>query len=295
MNSDLTLLEYCYDRIYQYWHLMRFHKPIGIFLLLWPALWALWIAGKGSPQPLVAGIIVAGVVVMRAAGCVINDYADRQFDPLVSRTRNRPIAAGRVTKHEALVLFAGLCLTAFGLVLLLNTMTILLSFVGAFLAASYPFMKRYTHLPQLYLGLAFGWAVPMVFAAQTDSVPRSAWLLYIATILWALAYDTMYAMVDREEDLKIGVKSTAILFGELDRVFIGIIQGLVLLTLYLVGNHETFGLYYYSGLSAGAVFFVYQQSLIFDRSRDGCFQAFRNNNWFGAVVFLGILMQYQVG
>ncbi|MCI0668704.1 MAG: UbiA family prenyltransferase, partial [Methylococcaceae bacterium] len=157
------------------------------------------------------------------------------------------------------------------------------------------FMKRYTHLPQLYLGLAFGWAVPMVFAAQTDSVPRSAWLLYIATILWALAYDTMYAMVDREEDLKIGVKSTAILFGELDRVFIGIIQGLVLLTLYLVGNHETFGLYYYSGLSAGAVFFVYQQSLIFDRSRDGCFQAFRNNNWFGAVVFLGILMQYQVG
>ncbi|MCI0668548.1 MAG: UbiA family prenyltransferase, partial [Methylococcaceae bacterium] len=151
---------------------MRFHKPIGIFLLLWPALWALWIAGKGSPQPLVAGIIVAGVVVMRAAGCVINDYADRQFDPLVSRTRNRPIAAGRVTKHEALVLFAGLCLTAFGLVLLLNTMTILLSFVGAFLAASYPFMKRYTHLPQLYLGLAFGWAVPMVFAAQTDSVPR---------------------------------------------------------------------------------------------------------------------------
>jgi 4-hydroxybenzoate polyprenyltransferase len=295
VKSDLTLPEYLYDRMYQYWHLMRFHRPIGIFLLLWPALWALWIAGKGSPQPLVVAVIVAGVVIMRAAGCVVNDYADRQFDPLVSRTRDRPIAAGRVTKNEALLLFGGLCLTAFGLVLLLNRMTILLSFVGAFLAASYPFMKRYTHLPQIYLGLAFGWAVPMVFAAQTESLPRSAWLLYIATILWALAYDTMYAMVDREDDLKIGVKSTAILFGDLDRIFIGIIQGLVLLTLYLVGNLESFGLYFYSSLIAGAGFAVYQQTLIFNRSPEGCFRAFLNNNWFGAAVFLGILMQYWMG
>jgi 4-hydroxybenzoate polyprenyltransferase len=295
VNSDLTLIEYLYDRIYQYWHLMRFHRPIGIFLLLWPALWALWIAGKGSPDPLVAAVIVAGVVIMRAAGCVINDYADRQFDPLVSRTRDRPIAAGRVDKSEALLLFAVLCLIAFGLVLLLNTLTILLSFVGAFLAASYPFMKRYTYLPQVYLGMAFGWAVPMVFAAQTESVPRTAWLLYIATILWALAYDTMYAMVDREEDLRIGVKSTAILFGDLDRPFIGIIQGLVLLTLWLVGHTESFGSIYHYGLAAGAALAVYQQTLIFDRSRDGCFRAFLNNNWFGAAIFLGILMQYWLG
>jgi 4-hydroxybenzoate polyprenyltransferase len=262
---------------------------------LWPALWALWIAGNGSPDPRIVAVIVGGVVIMRAAGCVINDYADRQFDPLVSRTRNRPIAAGRVTRNEALVLFASLCLTAFGLVLLLNTMTILLSFIGVFLAASYPFMKRYTHLPQIYLGLAFGWAVPMVFAAQTESLPRSAWLLYIATILWALAYDTMYAMVDREEDLKIGVKSTAILFGDLDRVFIGIIQALVFATLYLVGDHESFGIYYYSGLLAAAVLAVYQQTLIFRRSQHGCFRAFLNNNWLGAVVFSGILLQYRLG
>ncbi len=295
MNSDLTLIEYLYDRIYQYWRLMRFHRPIGIFLLLWPALWALWIAGKGSPDPLVAAVIVAGVVVMRAAGCVINDYADRQYDPLVSRTRSRPIAAGRVDKNEAMLLFALLCLIAFGLVLLLNTLTILLSFVGAFLAASYPFMKRYTYLPQVYLGMAFGWAVPMVFAAQTETLPRSAWLLYIATILWALAYDTMYAMVDREEDLKIGVKSTAILFGDLDRLFIGIIQGLVLLTLWLVGDTESFGSLYNYSLVAGAALAIYQQTLIFDRSRGGCFRAFLNNNWFGAAIFIGILMQYRFG
>lgn len=274
---------------------MRFHKPIGIFLLLWPAMWALWIAGKGSPQPLVVGVIVAGVVLMRAAGCVINDYADRQFDPLVSRTRDRPIAAGRVTANEALVLFAGLGLAAFSLVLLLNTLTILLSFVGAFLAASYPFMKRYTHLPQIYLGVAFGWAVPMVFAAQTESLPQTAWLLYIATILWALAYDTMYAMVDREDDIKIGVKSTAILFADMDRIFIGVIQGMVLLTLGLIGRDESFGLSYYFGLAVAAGFSVYQQSLIFNRSRDGCFKAFLNNNWFGAVIFLGLLLEYWIG
>lgn len=292
MNNELTLTEYLYDRIYQYWHLMRFHKPIGIFLLLWPALWALWIAGKGSPDPLVAAVIVAGVVVMRAAGCVINDYADRQYDPLVSRTRDRPIAAGRVSKTEALLLFSSLCLIAFGLVLLLNTMTILLSVVGVFLAASYPFIKRYTHLPQIYLGLAFGWAVPMVFAAQTEFLPRPAWLLYIATILWALAYDTMYAMVDREDDLKIGVKSTAILFGDLDRIFIGIIQALVISTLYFAGQNESFGLVYHAGLVAASALAVYQQTLIFDRTREGCCKAFLNNNWFGAVIFLGILMQY---
>ncbi|MGH8474633.1 MAG: 4-hydroxybenzoate octaprenyltransferase [Methylococcales bacterium] len=274
---------------------MRFHKPIGIFLLLWPALWALWIAGKGSPNVLVAAVIVSGVVVMRAAGCVINDYADRQFDPLVSRTRNRPIAAGRVTKSEALALFCVLSSCAFSLVLLLNTLTILMSFVGLFLATSYPFMKRHTYFPQVYLGLAFGWAVPMTFAAQTESVPKTAWLLYIATILWALAYDTMYAMVDRDEDLRIGVKSTAILFADLDRFFIGIIQALVILTLYLAGHVESFGYYYHLGLIAASLSAIYQQCLIYDRSQAACFQAFLNNNWFGAAVFAGILMQYWMG
>lgn len=295
MNSNLTIAEFLYDRIYQYWHLMRFHKPIGIFLLLWPAAWALLIAGKGSPEPLVATVIVAGVVVMRAAGCVINDFADRHYDPKVSRTCNRPIAAGLVGPYEALFLFLFLCGSAFVLVLQLNRMTIWMSFVGVFLAASYPFMKRYTYLPQIYLGLAFGWAVPMVFAAQTESVPRSAWLLYIATILWALAYDTMYAMVDRDEDLKIGVKSTAILFGEMDRVFIGVIQALVLATLYRVGVYESFGIFYQLGLALALAFAIYEQVLIFKRSRDGCFKAFLNNTWFGAAIFVGILTQYWMG
>ena len=289
MNIDTELRQYLADRLIQYLYLMRFHRPIGIFLLLWPALWALWIAGEGSPRPLVAAVFVAGVVIMRAAGCVINDYADRDFDPMVSRTQDRPIAAGKVSPKEALGLFAVLCLFAFCLVLQMNGMTILLSFVGVFLAASYPFMKR---LPQLYLGLAFGWAVPMVFAAQTETLPATAWLLYVATILWALAYDTMYAMVDRDDDLQIGVKSTAILFGGNDRLYIAVIQGLVLFTLYLVGRNASLGLVYDVGLLVATGFVVYQQALIFDRSRDGCFKAFLNNNWFGAVVFAGIVLDY---
>ena len=292
MNVNTEFRQYLADRLTQYWYLMRFHRPIGIFLLLWPALWALWIAGNGSPRPLVVAVFVAGVVIMRAAGCVINDYADRDFDPMVSRTQDRPIAAGKVSPTEALGLFAVLCLVAFCLVLQMNGMTILLSFVGVFLAASYPFMKRYTHLPQLYLGLAFGWAVPMVFAAQTETLPATAWLLYVATILWALGYDTMYAMVDRDDDLQIGVKSTAILFDDNDRLYIAVIQGLVLFTLYLVGRSASLGLVYDIGLLVAAGFAVYQQSLIFDRSRDGCFRAFLNNNWFGAVVFAGIVLHY---
>ena len=199
-----------------YWRLMRFDKPIGILLLLWPALWALWMSGQGRPNPLVLFVIISGVVVMRAAGCVINDYADRDFDPHVERTRQRPIAA-------------------FGLVCLLNGLTIALSVPGAFLAASYPFLKRYTHLPQAYLGVAFGWAVPMGFAAQTGSIPLVAWELFLATVLWALIYDTMYAMVDREDDLKIGVKSTAILFGDYDRQIIGGLQALMLAILTVIG------------------------------------------------------------
>jgi len=255
-------------------------------------MWALWIAGKGRPDPLIIAVIVSGVVVMRGAGCVINDYADRKIDPLVSRTRQRPIAAGRVTANEALILFVLLVTSAFGLVFLLNWMTIMLSFVGAILATLYPFMKRYTYFPQVYLGLAFGWAVPMVFAAQTESVPKTAWLLYIATILWAMAYDTMYAMVDRDDDLKIGVKSTAILFGNLDCMFIGIIQVLVVLTLITVGKQEAMGWAYFLALIVAVVLAVYQQILISDRSREGCFKAFLNNSWFGAVIFAGIATHY---
>jgi len=280
------------QRLLLYAYLMRLHKPIGIFLLLWPALWALWIAGEGAPDPLVVFVFVAGVVLMRSAGCVINDYADRRFDPHVARTRDRPIAAGRVATREALILFAVLCLLAFGLVLLMNRLTILLSLAGAFLAVSYPFMKRYTHLPQVYLGAAFGWAVPMAFAAQTGGVPREAWLLFVATVLWATAYDTMYGMVDREDDLKIGVKSTAILFGEADRAIIAIVQVLLLLALLLAGQAAGLGGYYYFGLLLAAALAVYQQYLIREREPQACFRAFLNNNWFGAAVFAGILLDY---
>jgi 4-hydroxybenzoate polyprenyltransferase len=280
------------QRLLQYAYLMRLHRPIGIFLLLWPALWALWIAGEGSPDPLVLFVFVAGVVLMRSAGCVINDYADRDFDPHVARTRERPIAAGQVTPREALILFAVLCLLALGLVLLMNSLTIWLSLVGALLAVTYPFMKRYTQLPQVYLGAAFGWAVPMAFAAQTGEVPRVAWLLFVATILWATAYDTMYGMVDREDDLKIGVKSTAILFGESDRLIIAIIQAVLLLALVLAGQAAGLGVYYYFGLLLATTLLVYQQYLIRERRPAACFKAFLNNNWFGAAVFGGIVLDY---
>lgn len=280
------------QRLLEYTRLMRLHKPIGIFLLLWPTLWALWIAGRGSPDPLVLLVFVAGVVLMRSAGCVINDYADRHFDPHVARTRERPIAAGRVTPREAVTLFLLLCLTALALVMLMNSLTRWLSLAGAALAATYPFMKRYTHLPQVYLGAAFGWAVPMAFAAQTGAVPRVAWLLFVATVLWATVYDTMYAMVDREDDLKIGVKSTAILFGEADRVIIAILQLLLLLALVLAGQLAGLGIYYHFGLLLALVFAVYQQYLIRDRNPAACFKAFLNNNWFGAAVFGGIALHY---
>ncbi len=275
-----------------YWRLMRFDRPIGILLLLWPTLWALWIASGGRPAPHVAVVFVLGVVLMRAAGCTINDYADRRFDPHVRRTRMRPLATGEIQPREALVLFVVLCLAAFALVLTLNPLTIALSFVGAFLAATYPFVKRYSHLPQIYLGMAFGWAVPMVFAAQTEALPREAWLLFIVTVLWATAYDTMYAMVDREDDLKIGVKSTAILFGDADRLIIGILQVMVLGVLALVGWRVGLGGWFYGGLGLAALLAVYQQYLIRRREPRQCFRAFLNNNWFGAAVFAGIFLDY---
>ncbi len=279
-----------YAKLDAYWRLMRFDRPIGIFLLLWPGLWALWIAGQGHPDQRVVAVIVLGTLLMRAAGCVINDYADRDFDPHVERTRLRPIAAGEVRPREALWLFVILCLTAFGLVLLLNPLTVALSVPGAFLAATYPYTKRFTHLPQAYLGIAFGWAVPMSFAAQTGNVPWIAWAIYTATVLWALIYDTMYAMVDRDDDLEIGVKSTAILFGQHDRLIIGLLQVLMLAILLAVGQAAEAGPWYYGGWLGGAALFGYQQWLIRHRERSACFRAFLNNHWFGAIVFAGIVL-----
>ena len=280
------------SRLRDYVSLMRLDKPIGIFLLLWPTLWALLIAGGGKPDLEIVLIFVVGVILMRSAGCVINDYADREFDRHVSRTQNRPLTAGRVSTAEAKGLFAVLCLLAFVLVLQLNTLTIGLSVIGVLLAAIYPFMKRVTHLPQVFLGIAFGWSVPMAFAAQTGSVPQVAWLMFVATVLWATAYDTLYAMVDREDDRVLGLKSTAILFGESDRQIIGIIQVMLVIALFMIGHQAELGLIYYLGVLLAAGLLAWQQYLIRFREREACFQAFLNNNWFGAVIFLAILLDY---
>jgi len=273
---------------------MRVDRPIGILLLLWPTLWALWLAAHGWPDPLVLFVFVTGVAIMRSAGCVINDYADRAFDPHVERTRDRPIAAGRVSTREALMLFAVLCLLAFGLVMLTNQLTVWLSIPGVLLAATYPFTKRYTHLPQFYLGAAFGWSVPMAYAAQTGHIAPVAWLLLLTTLCWAVAYDTMNAMVDRQDDLKVGVKSTAILVGTWDRAFIGTFQIMVLAFLSAIGRQLELGTPYFLSLLAGAVLFVYQQYLIRNRERSDCFKAFLNNNPFGAIVFAGIFLDFLV-
>ena len=280
------------DRAQQYWLLARFDKPIGILILLWPALWALWVASDGEPDLFVLFVICNGVVLMRAAGCVINDYADREFDPKVERTKQRPIAAGRVKPKEALILFVILCLTAFFWVLQLNLMTIMLSFVAAFLAASYPFMKRYTHLPQAYLGVAFGFAVPMSFSAQTNTIPAVAWIMYLAVILWALVYDTMYAMVDKDDDLKIGVKSTAILFGDKDREIIAGLQLIIIGILIYIGLFLELGAFYYTGVAVAFGLSIYQQTLIFHREKTLCFKAFLNSNYFGLAIFCGLFFDY---
>lgn len=285
-------METLIDRLRQYWLLARFDKPIGILILLWPTLWALWIAGNGRPDALVLTVFVFGVVLMRAAGCVINDYADRDFDPHVDRCKQRPIAAGKVSPKESLIVFTVLCLTAFGLVLLMNVYTIALSFVGAFLAASYPFMKRYTHLPQAYLGAAFGFAVPMAFAAQTNQIPLTGWILYLAVLLWALVYDTMYAMVDIDDDLKIGVKSTAILFGQRVREITAGLQIVITGLLAWIGMTLQLAWPYYAGLAIAAGLAVYQQKLIFHYHKPDCFKAFLNNNWFGLAIFAGLVAAY---
>ena len=283
------------ERILHYLVLMRFDKPIGIYLLLWPALWALWIASEGNPSTWLTFVFVAGVVVMRAAGCIINDIADRNFDAHVSRTQFRPLASGEISVKGAATWFVLLSLFAFLLVLTTNPLTIKLSFAGILLAMVYPLMKRYTYMPQAFLGLAFGWAVPMAFAAVLEEVPLVAWLILTATVLWATAYDTMYAMVDREDDIRIGVKSTAILFGDADRVIIGMIQVLFFTSMAIVGNQLKLGSSYYIGLGGAACFAVYQQILIRHRDRDECLRAFQNNHLLGGVIFLGLVTEYWKG
>ena len=275
-----------------YLQLMRVDRPIGTYLLLWPTLWALWIAAKGFPKWDVLLIFILGVIVMRAAGCVINDYADRNFDGKVERTRNRPLATGAVSAKEALTLFFILCFIAFLLVLLTNSLTIMLSFGGVLLAALYPFMKRYTHLPQVVLGAAFSWASPMAYAAQTGTVPIEAWLLFCANLLWTVAYDTQYAMVDRNDDVKIGIKSTAILFGELDRHIIILLQALAVTALLIVAINKSLGLLFYFGLAVAIALFIYQGRLTWQRERQACFQAFLNNHWAGLFILIGIIADY---
>ena len=272
--------------------LMRLDKPIGIYLLLWPTLWALWVAAEGVPQLHLLLIFSLGVVLMRSAGCVINDYADRNFDGHVERTKQRPLPSGRVSADEALGLFAALCVVAFVLVLFTDTQTILLSFGGVALAAIYPFMKRYTYFPQVVLGAAFSWGIIMAFSAETGEVPRQAWLIYVINLLWTVAYDTMYAMADREDDLKVGIKSTAVLFGDADKLIIAALQLLVVLGLVLLGDLLGLGWVYYLGVVASAGLFVYQQWLIRDRDPQASFQAFLNNHWAGSLIFVGLFIDY---
>jgi 4-hydroxybenzoate polyprenyltransferase len=290
-NTRLTALRYG-RRVRDLIEVARLHRPIGIWLLLWPVLWAVWIAGAAHPAPEVLVIFVLGTVAMRSAGCVINDVADRDFDPFVKRTRDRPIASRRLSPQEAVVWFLALIACALALVLQLDPATIRMSIVGAVLAVSYPFFKRFFPLPQFYLGVAFSWGVPMAFNAQNGNIPRVAWMIFFAGIIWAAVYDTMYAMVDRDDDLKIGVKSSAIVFGDMDKVIIGVLQVLMLYALYLVGTSMEYGYWYNAGLAGAAVFFVYQQWLIRGRQPEACFRAFLNNHYVGMSIFVGILLEY---
>lgn len=280
------------EKLTAYAQLMRMDKPIGTYLVMWPALWALWIAAEGVPDMKLLFIFVAGAFLTRSAGCAINDFADRKVDGHVKRTQHRPIPSGRVSPKEAVMLFSGFMLLAFVLVLFTNWQTILLSFGAVALTAVYPFMKRYTHLPQVVLGAAFAWAVPMAFSAVAGTVPWYAWLIYGATVLWTVAYDTLYAMVDRDDDLKIGVKSTAILFGEADKLIVSILKILTLALLIGLGLHLQLSFWYYLGLVGAAILFIRQQYLVRNRERELCFSAFLNNHYVGLLVFAGILTHY---
>ncbi|WP_261816253.1 4-hydroxybenzoate octaprenyltransferase [Vibrio gallicus] len=275
-----------------YYFLMRMDRPIGSLLLLWPTLWALLMAAQGQPQWPVLIVFSLGVFVMRSAGCVINDYADRNFDGHVERTCQRPIPSGLVSAKEALALFGVLSVFAFLLVLTMNTLTIQLSFIGLVLAALYPFMKRFTHLPQLVLGMAFSWAIPMAWAAESGSIAPMAWLLFVINLLWTVAYDTQYAMVDRDDDLKIGIKSTAILFGRYDKLIVGLLQATCIALLFVIGIFESLSGAFYWGILVAAGLFVYQQWLIKTRQRSLCFQAFLNNNYVGMAITVGLFISY---
>ncbi|MDD0842406.1 4-hydroxybenzoate octaprenyltransferase [Pseudomonas sp. Gutcm_11s] len=292
-QSFLLALNRVHPRTWDFVQLMRLEKPIGIYLLLWPTLWALWVASKGVPSLKLLLIFVLGTLFMRAAGCVINDYADRNIDGHVARTKARPLADGRVSPREALILFAVLVAMSFVLVLFTNLTTILLSFGGLALAACYPFMKRYTYYPQVVLGAAFSWGMPMAFSAVTGELPPpEAWLLYIANLLWTVAYDTYYAMTDREDDLKIGVKSTAILFGDADRVIILTLQGLALLCLAMAGARFGLGIWFLLGLLGAAACFAWEFWYTRERDPQKCFAAFLHNHWAGLAILLGIVIDY---
>lgn len=288
MTKEMTLAE----RLSPYLQLTRLNRPIGILLLLWPTLWGVWIAGAGHPSWHIVLIFVLGTVLMRSAGCAINDYADRDFDRHVKRTRERPVTSGRISTREALWLAAILALIAFLLILPLNTLTLLLSVPAVFLAASYPFTKRFLAIPQAYLGIAFGFGIPMAFAAQQNSVPMVAWLLLIANVFWAIAYDTEYAMVDRDDDINLGIHSAALLFGKYDVAAVMACYAITLVLLATVGKMIVSGWIYYAGLTLAAGISLYHYTLINNRNREKCFKAFLHNNWFGAVVFAGIALDY---
>ena len=289
---DLKKIKSKYEKIKNYLILNRLNKPIGIFLLLWPTLWALWLAAEGFPNHKILIVFLFGVFLMRSAGCILNDIADKDFDKFVARTKNRPLASDKLSSIEAFIFASGLIFAAFLLVLTTNTLTIKLSFVALILVGIYPFLKRYTYLPQIFLGLTFGWSIPMAFAATITSIPKIAWLLLIVNILWVIVYDTIYAMIDRKDDLKIGIKSTAILFDDADRFIIGIIQVLVLIALIIVGKQASLNISYYLGIIVGCFLFIYQSYLIKDREPEKCMRAFMNNNWFGLVIFIGLFMNY---
>jgi len=272
--------------------LIRFDRPIGTLLLLWPTLWALWLAARGLPPLNILAIFIAGTFLTRSAGCIVNDLADRHLDGGVARTRERPLVTGAVTPGEASALFTTLMLLAFALVLFTNRLTVLLSVVAVMLASVYPFMKRYTYLPQLVLGAAFSWGIPMAFTAVRDTLPAALWLVYLGNLLWTVAYDTAYAMVDRQDDLKIGIKSSAILFGQYDRLAIGLLQAASLLCLYLAGRAFNLGAYYWVSLLIAAGLFAYQHYLIHERLPANCLRAFIHNNWVGMAIFAGIALDY---
>lgn len=287
--ADLCALAEQHSR---YARLMRLHRPIGIWLLLWPTLWALWIAGDGHPSQHAFIVFVLGTIVMRSAGCIINDVADRRIDPHVERTADRPLATGEVAVPEALILFVGLMLIALGLVMSLNRLALWLAAAGAVVTVVYPFMKRVISTPQFVLGIAFAWGVPMAFAAELGTVPRIGWLVFLVTVIWVVVYDTQYAIADREDDLEIGVRSTAVLFGDMDRVIIGGLQLMFLAGLMLVGFNAELGPWFYGGVALGGVFALYQQHLIQDREPALCVRAFLNNAWLGGAVFAGLLLDY---